>query len=263
MLFEQYPLPDLLTPTINDGGVNKLSSSLTSLDFYLLDDIDAYLPSIQTKKCENDLINDSSNDNSQFQEDFLLDFDFDLSTFEEKSGKKKTTNKVNYFVITCIKLDFLDNPASIDELEIERWISQSSFPSPPMEINNSPMSSIAEDTSSATYSWIGDEYTKVPDMVVPPSPPLSSTGTSPAPSLKRPKLTVVQRKLRKKDQNKNAAEKYRIKKKSERHQLLDQHMKLKNLNKDLKLELENLTYRVQQFKQLFVDFVQNDFSISN
>jgi hypothetical protein len=244
MLFEQHPLSDLLTPTINDGGVNKLSSSLTSLDFYLLDDIDTYLPSIQTKKTKNDLINDSSNDNSQYQEDLLLDFDFDFNNFEEKS-------------------DFLNNSTLIDELEIEKWISQSSFPSPPMETNNSPLSSTVDDTSSTTFPWIGDEYTKNSGVNAPLSPPLSSTGSSPAPVTKRPKLSVIERKLRKKDQNKNAAEKYRIRKKSERHQLLDQHMKLKNLNKDLKLELENLTYRVQQFKKLFVDLVQNDFSTSN
>jgi len=51
MLFEQYHPQDLLTPSINDGGVNKLNSSLSSLDFYLLDDIDAYLsPPVQSKK---------------------------------------------------------------------------------------------------------------------------------------------------------------------------------------------------------------------
>ena len=90
MLFEQYPCQDLLTPSINDGGVNKLNSSLTSLDFYLLDDIDAYLPLIQSKPNKNDLINDSNNDNSQHQEDLLADFDFsDFNDFEENSGKKK------------------------------------------------------------------------------------------------------------------------------------------------------------------------------
>lgn len=159
-------------------------------------------------------------------------------------------------------LDFLDSSIAIDELEIEKWISQSSFPSPPMDTIYSPLSSNAEDTS-AGCSWLGDESTKNLDMSLPPSPPLSSTGSSPAPMTKRPKLSVVERKLRKKDQNKSAAEKYRIKKKSERHQLLDQRMKLSNINKDLKLELENLTYRVQHFKQLFVDIVENGLSITN
>jgi len=98
---------------------------------------------------------------------------------------------------------------------------------------------------------------------VPPSPPLSSIGSSPAPAIKKTKLSVVERKLRKKDQNKNAAEKYRVRKKSERNQLLDRHLKLHNKNKELKLELENLTYRVQKFKQLFADFVQIDLAISN
>jgi len=235
MLFEQYHPQDLLTPSINDGGVNKLNSSLTSLDFYLLDDIDAYLAPIQSKKTKNDLINNSIYDNSQHQEDeFFSDFDFsDLNNFEEKSES-----------------------ISIDELDLEKWISQSSFPSPPMDTNNSPLSSI-EDTSS-TFSWIGDEYPINTDMVVPPSPPLSSTGSSPASIIKKTKLSTVERRLRKKGQNKTAAEKYRIKKKSERNQLLDCHLKVKNINKDLKLELENLTYRVQQFKQLFADLVQTN-----
>jgi hypothetical protein len=88
MLFEQYPPQDLLTPSINDGGINKLKSSLTSLDFYLLDDIDAYLSPIHSNTNKNDLNNDSFNENSQPQEDFFPDFDFsDINNLEEKSGK--------------------------------------------------------------------------------------------------------------------------------------------------------------------------------
>jgi hypothetical protein len=88
MLFEQYHPQDLLTPSINDGGVNKLNSSLTSLDFYLFDDIDAYLSPIQSKKTKNDLINDSLNDNSQYQEELFSDFDFsDLNNLDENSSK--------------------------------------------------------------------------------------------------------------------------------------------------------------------------------
>jgi hypothetical protein len=102
MLFEQYYSQDLLTPSINDGGVNKLNSSLPSLDFYLLEDIDAYLPPIQSKTNTNDLINDSNNDNSQYQDDLFSDFDFsELNDLEEKSGRNK-----NGFVL-IIKLLFL------------------------------------------------------------------------------------------------------------------------------------------------------------
>jgi len=238
MLFEQYPSQDLLTPSINDGGVNKLNSSLTALDFYLLDDIDAYLSPVHSKKIKDDLINDSINDNNQYQEDFFSNFDLsELNDFEEKS-------------------DFLTNPISIDDLDLEKWISQSSFPSPPMDTDISSISNV-EDTSS-TFPWIGDEYSKNIDMVVPPSPPLSSIGSSPASIIKKTKLSVVERKLRKKDQNKSAAEKYRMKKKSERQKLLDRHSKLNHSNKELRLELENLTYRVQHIKQLFVDLLQID-----
>lgn len=243
MLFEQYHPQDLLTPSINDGGVNKLNSSLTSLDFYLLDDIDAYLSPILSKNTKNDLINDSINDNSQFQDELFSDFDFpDLNNFDERS-------------------EFLENSIPIDDLEIEKWISQSSFPSPPMDTINSPLSNV--EYTSSTFPSIGDDFTINTDMVVPPSPPLSSIGSSPAPTMKKTKLSVVERKLRKKGQNKTAAEKYRVKKKSERQQLLDRHLKLQNKNKELKLELENLAYRVEQFKQLVVDFVQIDLPTVN
>jgi hypothetical protein len=126
-----------------------------------------------------------------------------------------------------------------------------------MDTNNSPLSHV--DDVSSTLSWIGDEYPINTDMIVPLSPPLSTSSSSPASSItKKTKLSAVERRLRKKGQNKTAAEKYRIKKKSERNQLLDRHLKLKTLNKELKSELENLTYRVQQFKRLFNDFVQTN-----
>jgi len=97
MLFEQYHPQDLLTPSINDGGVNKLNSSLTSLDFYLLDDIDAYLSPIQSEKTKNDLINDSLNDNSQYQEELFSDFDFsDLNNLDENSSKNIFFKKMLY-----------------------------------------------------------------------------------------------------------------------------------------------------------------------
>jgi len=242
MLFEHYHPQDLLTPTINDGGVNKLNSSLTSLDFYLLDDINAYLTPVQSKRTKND----NNSDNNQHQEELFSDFDFGENS------------------------EFLSSSISIEDLDLEKWISQSSFPSPPMDTINYN----TEDTSS-TFPWIGEQIT---DMVVPlspplssassspsppvssasssPSPPVSSASSSPAPITKKSKLSIVERRIRKKDQNKTAAEKYRIKKKSERHILLDRQIHLKNTNKELKLELENLTYRVQQFKQLFGDLIQ-------
>ena len=98
MLFEQYHSQDPLAPTINDGGVNKLNSSLTSLDFYLLDDINAYLPPIQSEKSKKDLINDNIYDNSQYQaeEDFFSDFNFpEFDHCAEKSGIKLNLLSIN------------------------------------------------------------------------------------------------------------------------------------------------------------------------
>lgn len=256
MLFEQYASQDLLTPSINDGGLSKLKSSLTSLDFYLLDDINAYLsPPIQLKTNSIDLNNDSLSENSQYHEeaeDFFSNFDFsDLPNFEEKSGKRIFLPLMDHNPLYSI--DFIP----LDELELEKWISESSFPSPSMDTNNSPLSTY-EDVSS-TLSSFADQYPKQSDMIVPPSPPLSSASSSPAPTIgKKNKLSTVERKLRKKGQNKTAAEKYRVKKKSERGHLLDRHCQLKSLNKELKSELENLTFRVQQFKQMFNDFIQTN-----
>lgn len=240
MLYEQYQSPGLLYPSTSDGGISKLESSLSSLDFYLLDDIDTYLPSLHSEKPKNDLINNSINDNSAYQlsDDFFSDINLsDLTQFDETS-----------------------NNITIDEIDLEKWITQTSFPSPPMETSN----------SSDSLSWFDEQYPINTDMIVPAtspsslsssssslSSPSSSISSSPAPSLlKRTKLSTVERKLRKKDQNKSAAEKYRIKKKSERTQLLDRQSKLKLINKELKSELEDLTFRVQKFKQLFAEFVQ-------
>lgn len=243
MLFEQQYSQELLTPTINDGGVHDLKSSLSSFDFYLLDDINVYLSPVQAKATTNDLNNDSKSNNSQHQEELFSDLDLiELNEFEEKS-------------------DFIVDTLSIDDLDIEKWISQSSFPSPSIDTTNSSLSNV-EDTSSI-FPSMDDEHANNMDMIVPSSPSLSSTDSSSILSKKKQKLSAIERKLRKKDQNKTAAEKYRLKKKSERDQLTDRHSKLKTTNMELKLELENLTFRIQEFKKLFVDVLQIEPSILN
>jgi hypothetical protein len=75
-------------------------------------------------------------------------------------------------------------------------------------------------------------------------------------STKKRSFSTIERKLRKKDQNKTAAEKYRLKKRSERNELITRHTNLKNQNRELKFEMENLTFQLEQFKQLFVDVLQ-------
>lgn len=122
----------------------------------------------------------------------------------------------------------LDHFTTNDEsFDIGAFISETSFQSP---IDSSEYSPSSNDGS------LIDESTSI--------------------IVKRSKLNPHERKLRKKSQNKTAAEKYRLKKKSERDQLADRHSKLKNLNQNLRLEFENLSYRVQQLKQLLVDVVQ-------
>ena len=120
------------------------------------------------------------------------------------------------------------------------------------------------DDLSPIQSCSSNESTSNADMVVPTSPPLSLASSASSPGeTKKSKLSPVERKVRKKDQNKNAAEKYRIKKKTERDRLLDRHAKLKGSNHGLKLELDNLSYQVQQLKQLFVDVLQIPLPVSN
>ncbi|CAF0764516.1 unnamed protein product [Didymodactylos carnosus] len=69
------------------------------------------------------------------------------------------------------------------------------------------------------------------------------------------RLTQPEKKLRKKVQNKTAAEKYRFKKKIEKQTIYERRTKLESSNKDLQLEVDNLQYRITQLKQLFVDIL--------
>jgi hypothetical protein len=287
MLFEQYQLQ---TPTINnnnDGGVGCVTANplFSSLDFDLLDDIDLYLPSVYSKKnktknesllpsnknthpIENEISNSS---NEQQHEELFSDLDFcNLADFDEKSRKKFLLLFPGFPHRIRSFLELIENNSTnIDDWELGKWISQSSFPSPPMDISQSacdiPNLNTTEDStsSSSTIPWISEECTIQSvsvDMIVPPSPPLSSVSSSPAPSARKSSkkigLSTVERKLRKKDQNKTAAEKYRIKKKSEKYNVLDRHIKLKGINRDLKLEADNLSFRIEQLKQLLVDLLQ-------
>jgi len=269
MLFEQHQ--EIQTPIIgNNGGSSIANPLLSSLDFLLLDDIEFYLPSVHSKKNKNECLFNNKNEcpiennnnehevnnGSYDQQHQELFSDLDLTNFAEFEEKSQ----------------FIDNQIAIDEFDLEKWISQSAFPSPPMEIGLSPNTENIEEmnntedstSSSSTMPWVGEECTiqsSITDMSVPLSPPLSIASSSPAPtamkkSSKRSGLTIMERKLRKKDQNKTAAEKYRIRKKSEKNTVASRHDKLKLTNRDLKLEAENLSFRIQQLKQLFVDVLQ-------
>jgi len=157
----------------------------------------------------------------------------------------------------------------IDGLQLDKYLTQVSLPSPPMDIHNSSISDdstflpIDESTSSSCL-WVGKECiiesNNPEDMMVPPSPSLSSisssTSISKRESIKKRNLSTIERKLRKKDQNKSAAEKYRLKKRSERNELIARHLNLKTQNQELKFQMENLTFQLEQFKQLFVDILQ-------
>lgn len=238
MLFDFNQPTGLLTPTINYGGVNRTNPILTSNNIFQLDENDDHFPSLTPKNNEYNLTTkDNTNensDNNQEQDDLFSTFDFSVLSELDKTELQ------------------------IDDLQFEKYLTQSSYPSPATDIHNSFLS------DDSTSPWIAAECTieseNMEDMMVPPSPSLSSTSRSPLTaekrSTKKGSISVADRKLRKKDQNKTAAEKYRLKKREERNELIARHLDLKNQNKELKFEFENLTFRMEQFKQLFVDVLQ-------
>jgi len=225
MLFDFDQPDDLLTPAMNYGGVNGINPFLTSSDISLLDDNNIYFSSIPSKKNEYKLTsqnntNENSDNNHQQQQDDLF------STFD-------------FPVLSELNRTDLQN----DELQLDNYINQTSFPSPPMDVHNT---SISDDSTfnpiDDSTLWVGEECTiesiNPEDMMVPPSPSLSLTSSSPSisnkESTKKRNLSIIERKLRKKDQNKTAAEKYRLKKRAERDELIARHLTLKNQNRELK-----------------------------
>jgi len=181
MLFEQNP--SLLTPSIInniDGGLGGSCKNpfLSSLDFLLLDDIDLYLPSkkskneylFNTNNC-NPIDDDSNNDNNSNSQSFFEDIDL---------------NSLAYFDGNEEKSELIPSSDVID-WDIEKWISQAAFPSPPMDSINSPVDPNESSASSpSTIPWVGEEYTIQSQSSVPPSPPPSSIdSSSPAPMTKK------------------------------------------------------------------------------
>jgi len=247
MLFDFDQSDDLLTPTINHGGVSGMNPILTSSDISLLDDNNIYFSPIPSKKNEykltapNNANENTDNNHQQQQDDLFSTFDFPVLS----------------------ELSTTDLP--IDGLQLDKYINQVSFPTPPMDDTHTSMSddSIFYPTDDSTL-WVGGECTiesqNPGDMTVPPSPAPSLASSSPSVSnkelTKKRSLSTIERKLRKKDQNKTAAEKYRLKKRAERDELIARHLELKHQNRELKFEMDNVTFQLEQFKQLFVDVLQ-------
>jgi hypothetical protein len=249
MLVKANLCHELSMPAINNGGLDCLHADISSADF-LLDDcfIDSYLTSVEFETDRFDITNDNIDGSSQHQDAFLEQFDVtQLIDFVHIQGRLSD----GHGNTTCETFaDIVADPNDNDRFEIEKWISE-------------PTLFLSTDTSDMWKDspMTNEDLTSHDDRTVPVSPSVSSTSTSSM--TKRSKLTPVQRRLRKKDQNKTAAEKYRIKKKSERDQLLGQYSKLQICNRELKCELDQLTFQVQQLKRLFSDVVSIPLSRSN
>jgi len=248
MYFNFEQSDELLTPLVDHVGVNPF---LTTNDLSSVDDRDICFSSIPSKKTEygvtsKDHSNEDNELHQQQQDDLFSSFDFPVLS-----------------ELSRTELQF-------DGLPIDQDNIQNSLPSPSMDVQNSSDTNdtsfypVDDDSTSSTFIWVGGECTvesKLPgDMRVPLSPPISSAASSPSVSQtgssKKRSYSMMERKSRKKDQNKTAAEKYRLKKRSERNELLTRHTDLKNQNRELKFDMENLTFQLAQFKQLFVDVLQ-------
>ena len=267
---------ELLTPIGIDGGVRKFNSFFSSNDISPAADINLNSSSIPSKRDEMDL---STYDKSQqmnekqMDEDFLASLKFsDFADFDT-SGKKSPIFSQQHSSISSFCSDL-----SMDDFCPEAYLHPTSLESTGLD---GPMSSFAEKSmllpaldstfdseESSAPPWVGEECTIASgtdeDVQVPldsPMPSVSSFSSASSPSAlkrssKNPRLSTVERRLRKKDQNKTAAEKYRLKKRTERDELAHRQADLQNQNRELKFELENLTFRLEQFKQLFVDVLQ-------
>lgn len=187
--------------------------------------------------------------------DFVLtdSFDVNLIPFESKTNTYgliiESNNVHSEYQNGLIDFDLngLLGDDLLNNIDFDEFFKTSTFPS---LSETSSSSSLVEETQPSI------------DMIVPASSPTSSiSSVSSSLVFKRSKLSPTERKQRKKSQNKTAAEKYRIKKKTERDQLFDRHSALRMTNKQLKTELENWTSRVQQLKQLLKDVVQVDLAL--
>ena len=120
-----------------------------------------------------------------------------------------------------------------------------------------------ESEDSTAMPWVGEECTigsSTTDDAYSPAPGSTSSASSVATVRSRTSrqhhLSLAERKSRKKEQNKTAAEKYRSKKRIERETLITREANLKKENRDLKSEYESMKNRLEQFKQLFVNVLE-------
>lgn len=248
MLFHFGPAEELLTPIAIDGSVKKSNPFFSPNDISPAADVNLNSSSIPSNRDEMDLPTfgkDRQMNDKQLDDEFLSSLEFtDFGEFD---------------------------PSSHSMVEFQ---SEDYFHSSPLD---TPMSSFAEKSivlpaldseSSLALPWVGEECTiesgaddDAQVSLDSPMPSVSSIASSSASSVMKqpragPRLSVVERRLRKKDQNKTAAEKYRLKKRTERDELAHQQTTLQNQNRELKAELENSRFRLEQFKQLFVDILQ-------
>lgn len=240
MLFEVNQPTDLMTPTIAPNGMIKVNPLFTSKGVLPVEENDIQFPLTTPELNEYNLVTTDNttenNDNNQNNYDLLSSFDFPVLT-------------------------------ELEDIQYEKYLSNVSQTTNTIDLQ--PLSNSDDSTFYAvddeTSPWLGGECTvgsesTMEDMAVPPSPVLSTTSGSSSVIEKRVTrkraYSTTERKLRKKDQNKTAAEKYRLKKKLERDELASRHAGLKSQNQELKFQLDNLTFRLEQFKQLFVDVLQ-------
>lgn len=92
MHFGFNPTGDLLTPTINDGSVNKINELFLSSDFFSLDNDGIDYSSVLMKKDETKSLLESNiaedNDNNDPQYDLFSSYELPVLDELERPGKK-------------------------------------------------------------------------------------------------------------------------------------------------------------------------------
>ena len=267
---------DLITPIGIDGSVTKFNPFFLSNDISPSADVNLNLSSIPSKRDEMDLQTldkfKRMNDN-QLDDEFLSSLEFtDFDDFQGPGESSAIFSKQNLTPFSS------RSGLSMEDFRPEDYLPASSLASTGLD---GPMSSFDEKSmflpaldstvdsdDSSVPPWVGEECTvgsgtndDIRVSLDSPMPSVSSMSSASSSSAakrfsKSPRLSTVDRRLRKKDQNKTAAEKYRQKKRTERDELAHRQSTLQNQNRELKFELENFTFRLEQFKQLFVDVLQ-------
>lgn len=132
-------------------------------------------------------------------------------------------------------------------------LTKSTGTSTKFEVISEPSSpEYTDDLSTIDSSYLSDEQpSSVDSNYEPEFTKIKSKGKRARATPYDPEFVhVSDKKMRKKVQNKNAATRYRVKKRAERETLQEQEVRLSDRNKELKEKVESLTREIKYMKEL-------------